>query len=89
MTQHDLLLQLVEVRIKRILAREGKQYERNFYIRVGRGVTPQEYSAILHRLVRDGVVTRGFGERGVSVLQWVKQPELSSGTAVAETQPTE
>ena len=75
MSQHELLKELVAVRIKRALARTKQQYERNFYNQVGRGVTPQEYNAVLDKLVKEGFVTRGTTERGASVLNWVEQPE--------------
>jgi hypothetical protein len=69
--QNELLNELVAVRIKRVLARCEKQYENNFYNSVGRGVTPQEYIAILDKLVADGVVQRVTGERGSSILKLV------------------
>jgi len=67
--QSELLMELVALRVKRVLARTGKQYERNFYIRVGRGVTPQEYTAIIDKLVADGVVKRTQGEREAWMLE--------------------
>ncbi len=72
-TQNELLKELVAVRIKRVLARKGRQYERNFYNDVGRGVTPQEYIAILDKLVADGVITRSTSERGATLLSLVEQ----------------
>jgi len=71
--QNDLLKELVAVRIKRVLARKGRQYERNFYNDVGRGVPPQEYELILDKLISDGVVKRATTERGASVLMLVEQ----------------
>jgi hypothetical protein len=68
-TQNELLKELVAVRIKRVLLRKGQQYERNFYNDVGRGVTPEEYSAIVNKLIVDGVITRSVSERGKPVLQ--------------------
>jgi hypothetical protein len=73
-TQNELLKELVAVRIKRVLLRKGKQYEHNFYNDVGRGVTPQEYSSIVNKLIEDGLVTRSVSERGKPVLQLVEQP---------------
>jgi hypothetical protein len=67
--QNELLKELVAVRIKRVLARTGKQYERNFYVAVGRGVSPQEYTEILDKLVADGVVRRTIGEREAKILE--------------------
>ena len=67
--QNELLKELVAVRIKRVLLRKGQQYERNFYNDVGRGVTPEEYSAIVNKLIVDGVITRSVSERGKPVLQ--------------------
>jgi hypothetical protein len=75
MTQNDFLKELVAVRIKRVLLRKGQQYERNFYNDVGRGVTPQEYIAILDKLVADGVVKRTASERGASILSLVEQQQ--------------
>jgi hypothetical protein len=76
--QNELLKELVALRIKRTLARSaGKvtQYERNFYNIVGRGVTPQEYFAILDKLVADGVVKRTPGERGSIILSLVESTD--------------
>jgi DNA-binding Lrp family transcriptional regulator len=69
--QNELLKELVAVRIKRVLARTGKQYERSFYVAVGRGVSPQEYTEILDKLVVDGVVKRTTGEREAKILELV------------------
>ncbi len=72
MSQHELLKELVALRIKRVLARTKQQYERSFYDIVGRGVTGQEYTAILDKLVADGVVKRSTTERGAPVLMLVE-----------------
>lgn len=69
--QNELLKELVALRIKRVLLRKGQQYERNFYNDVGRGVTPQEYLAIVNKLIVDGVITRCVSERGKPVLKLV------------------
>jgi hypothetical protein len=71
--QNELMKELVAVRIKRVLARKGRQYERNFYNDVGRGVTGAEYSAILDKLVVDRVVKRTTTERGASILSLVNK----------------
>ena len=76
--QIELLKELVAVRIKRVLARTGKQYERGFYNLVGRGVTPQEYSEVIEKLVADGFVRRTIGEREAKMLELVEQPEQKS-----------
>jgi len=72
-TQNELLKELVALRIKRVLARKGRQYERNFYNDVGRGVTGEDYTAILDKLVADGVVKRTTSERGASILSLVEE----------------
>jgi transcriptional regulator CtsR len=71
-TQNEILKELVAVRIKRVLLRKGKQYERELYNDVGRGVTAQEYSSIVTKLLADGVITRGVSERGKPVLHLVE-----------------
>jgi len=82
-TQNEILKELVAVRIKRVLLRKGKQYERELYNDVGRGVTPQEYSAVVNKLIADGIVTRSVSERGKPVLRLVEQPtEVNHGNAV-------
>ena len=73
-TQNDLLKELVAVRIKRVLLRKGTQYEHNFYNDVGRGVTPQEYTSVVNKLIANGVIARTVSERGKPVLQLVGQP---------------
>jgi hypothetical protein len=78
--QIELLKDLVALRIKRVLARKGLQYERNFYNDVGRGVTPEEYTAILDKLVADGVVKRTTGGYGAMILSLVEQPEVVNGS---------
>ena len=78
--QHELLKELVAVRIKRILARTGKQYERNFYNTVGRGLTPQEYTEILEKLVADGVVVREVGERDGRIISLAEQTNGTTDT---------
>jgi hypothetical protein len=70
-TQNELLKELVALRIKRVLVQSvGKDtvYERNLYNRVGRGVTPLEYTEVVEKLVADGVVKRTTGERGSTIL---------------------
>ena len=74
-TQNELLKELVALRIKRVLARKGRQYERNFYNDVGRGVTGEEYTNILDKLVADGIVQRTTTERNASMLSLVEQPQ--------------
>jgi hypothetical protein len=70
--QHELLTELVALRIKRVLVRMGNQYETSFYNRVGRGVTPQEYIEVLDKLVADGVVKRTPTERDAVLLSLVE-----------------
>jgi hypothetical protein len=79
--QNELLKELVAVRIKRVLARTGTQYERNFYNRVGRGVTPLEYVEVVEKLIADGVVRRTSSERNVSILSLVEQAEVGANVA--------
>jgi hypothetical protein len=79
--QNELLKELVAVRIKRVLARTGTQYERNFYNRVGRGVTPLEYVEGVEKLIADGVVRRTSSERNVSILSLVEQAEVGANVA--------
>lgn len=70
--QNELLKELVAVRIKRVLAR-GTQYERNFYNQVGRGVTPQEFTEVLDKLVGDGVIKRTSGQKpGTTILSFAE-----------------
>ena len=70
---NELMKELVAVRIKRVLLRTGRQYERNFYVNVGRGVSPDEYREILDKLVSDGVVKRTPTPRAV-ILSLADQP---------------
>ena len=79
--QNELLKELVAVRIKRVLARTGTQYERNFYNRVGRGVTPSEYTEVIEKLITDGVVTRTSSERNATVLSLAEQPGVGANVA--------
>jgi hypothetical protein len=79
--QNELLKELVAVRTKRVLARTGTQYERNFYNRVGRGVTPLEYVEVVEKLIADGVVRRTSSERNVSILSLVEQAEVGANVA--------
>ena len=71
-TQNEILKELVALRIKRVLLRKSKQYERELYNDVGRGVTPEEYSSIVNKLLADGVITRSVSERGKPVLQLIE-----------------
>jgi hypothetical protein len=72
MTQQEVLQQLVEVRIKRVLLRTHQQYERELYNQVGRGVTVLEYAAIVEKLITEGTIARTVGPRGAAMLQLIE-----------------
>src|ERR1700727_3090054 len=72
MTQQELLKQLVEIRIKRVLLRLHQHYEKEMYNQVGRGVTPQEYVSVIDKLVSDGGVTRSIGARCASIVTLIE-----------------
>lgn len=72
MTRQEVLQQLVEVRIKRVLVRNHTEFERELYNRVGRGVNPQEYTAIVEKLITEGTITRTIGARGAAKLELVQ-----------------
>jgi hypothetical protein len=78
MTQQEVLKQLVEVRIKRVLLKNRTEFELELYNRVGRGVTPQEYLAVVNKMIGDGVITRTTGVRGAKSLH------LAEGNSNAE-----
>lgn len=71
--QNEILKELVAVRIKKVLVTDKDLvYERNLYNRVGRGVTPSEYTEVIEKLIADGVVKRSNGARGSIVLSLVQ-----------------
>lgn len=71
MTQQEVLQELVAVRIKRVLLKNRTEYENELYNKCGRGVTPQEYLAIVNKLIVDGVINRTTGARGAKSLQLI------------------
>jgi hypothetical protein len=73
MTEREVLHQLVEVRIKRILVRQQSEFELEMYNRTGRGVSPQEYWGILDKLFKEGFITRTTGKRGAATLHLASQ----------------
>jgi hypothetical protein len=72
MTEQELILALVEHRVKRFLAREKKESQSQVYARCGRGTNPQEFFTIVNRLMVEGFVTRSVSERGKPVLHFVE-----------------
>lgn len=80
MNEHDIILCRVEGRVLTYLHRIKTYYERSLYDQIGRGVTPEEYTAIIDKLVREGVLTRFTTKRGTPILQWIEQPGVSNGT---------
>jgi hypothetical protein len=75
MTEQEVIRQLVEVRIKRVLLRTRKQYEREMYNQVGRGVNSQEYTEIVEKLIKAGIITRSIGARGAATLELVESQQ--------------
>ena len=75
MTEQEVIKQLVEVRIKRVLLRTQQQYEREMYNQVGRGVNSQEYAAIVEKLITEGIITRTIGPRGAATLVLVQSQQ--------------
>lgn len=82
MTEHDVLLQLVECRIKRHLVRMGKELQTGLYDRCGRGITPQEYIAIVDKMIAEGVLTREPGKREGAFIIGLTKQEVTNGNTV-------
>jgi hypothetical protein len=84
MTEQDILLAQVEVRILKYLLRMKVSYRQALYQIVGRGVTPQEFFTICDKLVEKGALKTFSGKRDAELLQWVEQPtEVTCGTVNA------
>jgi DNA-binding MarR family transcriptional regulator len=81
MTEQELILELVQHRVKRFLSREKQQTQGILYARTGRGANPQEFEAILQKLSAEGFLTLTASEqRATSVLvTLVAQQEVTNG----------
>lgn len=82
MTEHDIIMCKVEGRVLTYLHRIKTYYERSLYDQIGRGVTVEEYTTIIDKLVRSGVLKRITSRRGANILQWVEQPGVTNGNTV-------
>jgi hypothetical protein len=72
MTQQEILQHKVEGRILTYLNRVKCFYERALYNVLARGVTPQEFFAIINKLVAKGILKRTLGTEGAPILHWVE-----------------
>lgn len=57
MMQQELILQLIEYRVKKFLLREKQETQGILYSRTGRGANPQEFEAVLRKLAGEGFLT--------------------------------
>lgn len=73
MTEQELILELVENRIKRFLMKHRCKLQSEIYIRCGRGSTPQQFFDIIKKLEKQGLVTILESERRAPVLNWIEQ----------------
>jgi DNA-binding MarR family transcriptional regulator len=77
MTQHEIHLHKVEGRVLTYLHRVKYQYENALYTFLGRGVTQQEFTGIVDKLVEKGIITRIHGSKDASILRWVETEQLT------------
>lgn len=82
MTQREILQMKVEARVLTYLYRVRCFYERSLYGVVGRGVTPEEFTEVINKLVEKGILTRSVGVKDAPILQWVEQPGVGHGNTV-------
>lgn len=73
MTQREILQLKVEARVLTYLHRVRCFYERSLYGVVGRGVTPEEYTEVINKLVDKGILTRTIGMKDAPILQWIEK----------------
>lgn len=74
MYDQQLILELVEVRIKQFLHKHKQRRQSEVWHNCGLGATPLQFQLIIDKLEANGLVKVLSGkQRGVPVLEWVEQ----------------
>lgn len=89
MTEQELIIELVQLRVKRFLLREKQQTQGILYCRTGRGANPQEFESILKTLNREGFLTLTPSKvSGATLVSLVEQPTEVTGHGTINTGST-
>lgn len=77
MTQQELILELVTLRVKRNVERKKKESQAFIYAQCGRGANPSEFQGIIDKLAKEGFLTVTLSERRTPVLNFVEAAQIT------------